>query len=353
MGLEQMGVINLIFFKKQNVDKNKLNKPKVSSSNLKELISDTRIYRDKSLKSYRDCIKMGNLKMASMVHKKNIYYCQVEDNLKISKRFKEERTKERKYNKERVKKNNEKTLKLNNKLKNNEKKIRTLNKKLKNAEIKHIDEIKQIKSSAKKKEQMIQKQLKDEFKINEKRLKDRITSQYYKKLDKEIESIQQRTLKDTIVINWDSYILENVKNYVNSAPPEEKIGYIAGFKDKQFNFYTPTGIFDLELLVSTPVGATPEPSSISETLNELGNSGHVLNAIVHRHYGYGPGATYPSSVDMGTLQSLEACYPAVSIIFSEDNYFRIVHGKKKIENRFYGNSLKRVGDRDEEVFSFN
>jgi hypothetical protein len=296
--------------------------------NIKKILEVTKKNLKGLLKNYISLIKSGEVDKAKQINDMILYFRQVEgylDNI-YNGNLTLQNSKHKKYNKETIKPKKFKKLR---KLKVKSRWSRT----------------KPNKNSAKKVKEKL---------INSKQVSKPKTKRKETRMVKDLEDkiIPSKSEEHISILKWDSYRLNDISEFINDKPPEERIGFIAGFKDDGQNSFIPGKIFDLDLAVTTPVGATPKSESISNILNYLNETGHVLNGIVHRHYGNGPSATYPSSVDLVTLQNLQLYSPVVSIIFSEDNYFRFVSGKMKIENRIYGNGIKKVGDNNEKVYCF-
>lgn len=122
----------------------------------------------------------------------------------------------------------------------------------------------------------------------------------------------------------------------------ESIHAVTGIREGNTAFLTEI----VPLAMSKQSAATVEVDSrsLSETLQELQESGHVLWAIFHSHRMKGP--PQPSSVDIQLQRKLEAGgYKAIQAIWSDDGYIRFFSAERKFEVNVYGKGVEQVEDK--------
>ncbi len=82
---------------------------------------------------------------------------------------------------------------------------------------------------------------------------------------------------------------------------------------------------------------------LQEALIGLQEEGHSLHGIFHSHRMHGPGGAHPSHTDLDTQEHiLEAAYPAIQGIFTEDGYIRFFSFKRPFDVDIYGKGVEHV-----------
>jgi hypothetical protein len=82
---------------------------------------------------------------------------------------------------------------------------------------------------------------------------------------------------------------------------------------------------------------------LQEALVGLQQAGHALHAIFHSHRIHGVDGSRPSRIDLDTQENiLEAAYPAIQAIFTEDGYIRFFSFKRTFNIEVYGKGVEHV-----------
>jgi len=161
-------------------------------------------------------------------------------------------------------------------------------------------------------------------------------------------------MNPTPTILLSSLFMSRLRDYQQVRPPEQVVGYITGYLDPASSIRIPFEIIDLHLQNTTMFSAMPALTAISDALNVLESKSHPLLAIVHSHYGTGPMAIHPSSVDLSTVKTLEQAYGAIGIIFDETGtYFRCFSAEQDFVVKIVGKGIKEVDGFDGDVFRFD
>jgi hypothetical protein len=105
-------------------------------------------------------------------------------------------------------------------------------------------------------------------------------------------------------------------------------------------------LIDFDKSERTAVGVAGKPDSTHQALIGLEAKGHRLTAWMHSHPGTGPGATHPSSTDLGHQRRLEqGRYPAIGAIFCRDGCVRFFSADTPFRVEVFGAGVRRLDER--------
>lgn len=100
----------------------------------------------------------------------------------------------------------------------------------------------------------------------------------------------------------------------------------------------------VDLAASERGYAAAEQHHTATLLRDLARRGSVVTAYFHMHPGRGPGANYPSSIDLANQERLErGGFVAVGGIFSRDGYLRSFSHRLQYTLHITGKGVRHVG----------
>jgi len=123
-------------------------------------------------------------------------------------------------------------------------------------------------------------------------------------------------------------------------PPEKEV-FLTGIN--LFSVIVLTRFIEVKPKTSSRVHVQLDPKDQNEKHRMLLRRGQDVEAIAHTHPGFGVDSTWPSEIDLGTVQRWEAGGSFIGLIFSEGGrYVRFFNFDQRSTVHIYGKGIKEL-----------